>query len=152
MPLYKDNAQNKRLKRVGMGYGKECSPCKPKSQNKKDKEIKPPKKDKKIKPPKKDKEEKGKLKVYAHDPDFDGEYVTKEKFISTIEAKGYKFTPSQIKYIDRFLGSRIKIDPFYNSNSKNYIIQPVRNDMGLYKEEYKKRFPDNRRRILLKPI
>ena len=28
MPIYKDNAQNRKLKRVGMGYGKECSPCK----------------------------------------------------------------------------------------------------------------------------
>ena len=27
MPLYKDNAENRRLKRVGMGWGKECSPC-----------------------------------------------------------------------------------------------------------------------------
>ena len=27
MPLYKDNKENRRLKRVGMGYGKECSPC-----------------------------------------------------------------------------------------------------------------------------
>ena len=28
MPIYKDNKENRRLKRVGMGYGKECSPCK----------------------------------------------------------------------------------------------------------------------------
>lgn len=28
MAIYKDNAQNRKLKRVGMGYGKECSPCK----------------------------------------------------------------------------------------------------------------------------
>ena len=28
MPKYIDNAQNRRLKRVGKGYGKECSPCK----------------------------------------------------------------------------------------------------------------------------
>ena len=28
MPVYKDTANNRKLKRVGMGYGKECSPCK----------------------------------------------------------------------------------------------------------------------------
>tara|TARA_R110000851_G_scaffold214368_1_gene367034 strand:+ start:243 stop:791 length:549 start_codon:yes stop_codon:yes gene_type:complete len=33
MPLYKDNANNRRLKRVGKGYGKECSPCEPKSKS-----------------------------------------------------------------------------------------------------------------------
>ena len=27
MPIYKDTPQNRKLKRVGMGYGKECSPC-----------------------------------------------------------------------------------------------------------------------------
>ena len=32
MPFYKDTPQNRRLKRVGMGYGKECSPCKPKKE------------------------------------------------------------------------------------------------------------------------
>ena len=30
MPIYKDNAQNRRLKRVGMSWGKECQPCKTK--------------------------------------------------------------------------------------------------------------------------
>ena len=140
MPIYKDNAQNRRLKRVGMGYGKECSPCKVK------------KKSKKVKPQKKDKEEKGKLKLLPNNPDFDGEYVTKEKFISTIEAKGYKFTSSQIKYIDRFIGSPIRITQYFNSSSKNYIINPVVNDITSHQEEFKKRFPDNRRRILLKPI
>tara|TARA_R110000803_G_scaffold142794_1_gene209072 strand:+ start:83 stop:505 length:423 start_codon:yes stop_codon:yes gene_type:complete len=38
MPIYKDNAQNRKLKRVGMGYGKECSPCKVKKKE----ELKPP--------------------------------------------------------------------------------------------------------------
>tara|TARA_R110000822_G_scaffold37243_3_gene104380 strand:+ start:78 stop:881 length:804 start_codon:yes stop_codon:yes gene_type:complete len=28
MPVYKDTANNRKLDRVGMGYGKECSPCK----------------------------------------------------------------------------------------------------------------------------
>ena len=27
MPIYKDNAQNRRLKRVGKSWGKECQPC-----------------------------------------------------------------------------------------------------------------------------
>ena len=132
MPLYKDNAQNKRLKRVGMGYGKECSPCKVKKKS----------------APKED--EKGKLKL------SNNEYVTKEKFISEIEAKGYKFTPSQIKYIDRFIGSSIKISKYLNPSSKNYIIDPVSNDIGLYREEYKKRFRSGsgkfQTRIVLKPI
>ena len=28
MPIYKDNAENRRLKRVGMSWGKACQPCK----------------------------------------------------------------------------------------------------------------------------
>ena len=27
MPIYKDNAQNRKLKRVGMSWGKACQPC-----------------------------------------------------------------------------------------------------------------------------
>ena len=34
MPKYIDNAQNRRLKRVGMGYGKLCSPCEVKKNKK----------------------------------------------------------------------------------------------------------------------
>ena len=30
MPVYKDNAENRRLKRVGMSWGKACQPCKTK--------------------------------------------------------------------------------------------------------------------------
>ena len=33
MPIYKDTPQNRKLKRVGMGYGKECSPCKVKKKS-----------------------------------------------------------------------------------------------------------------------
>ena len=49
MPIYKDNAQNRKLKRVGMGYGTECSPCKVK------------KKEEPKKPKKKPKEKKSKI-------------------------------------------------------------------------------------------
>ena len=58
MPIYKDNAQNRRLKRVGMGYGKECSPCKVK---KKEEPKKPKKKEEPKKPKKKPKEKKSKI-------------------------------------------------------------------------------------------
>tara|TARA_R110000851_G_scaffold281384_1_gene434830 strand:+ start:112 stop:642 length:531 start_codon:yes stop_codon:yes gene_type:complete len=51
MPIYKDNANNRRLKRVGMGYGKECSPCKPKSKSA-SKPAPAPKPVKKASPPK----------------------------------------------------------------------------------------------------
>ena len=43
MPVYKDNSQNRKMKRVGMGYGKECSPCKVKNKT----PEKPPVKNKK---------------------------------------------------------------------------------------------------------
>ena len=43
MPIYKDNAQNRKLKRVGMGYGTECSPCKPKKKKKPKKKEEPKK-------------------------------------------------------------------------------------------------------------
>ena len=43
MPIYKDNAQNRRLKRVGMGYGTECSPCKPKKKKEPKKKEEPKK-------------------------------------------------------------------------------------------------------------
>ena len=51
MPIYKDNANNRRLKRVGMGYGKECSPCEPKSKSA-SKPAPAPKPVKKASPPK----------------------------------------------------------------------------------------------------
>ena len=38
MAIYKDTPQNRKLKRVGMGYGKECSPCEVKK--KEDKKVK----------------------------------------------------------------------------------------------------------------
>ena len=38
MPIYKDTPQNRKLKRVGMGYGTECSPCEVKK--KEDKKVK----------------------------------------------------------------------------------------------------------------
>ena len=34
MPIYKDNANNRRLKRVGKAYGKECQPCEVKKKKK----------------------------------------------------------------------------------------------------------------------
>ena len=45
MPIYKDNAQNRKLKRVGMGYGTECSPCKVKKKEEPEKKEKPEKKE-----------------------------------------------------------------------------------------------------------
>ena len=58
MPIYKDNAQNRRLKRVGMGYGTECSPCKVKKKEE-PKKPKKPKKPKEPKEPKKPKKKEG---------------------------------------------------------------------------------------------
>ena len=42
MPIYKNNAQNRRLKRVGMGYGKSCAPCEVKKGNAPPKKAKKP--------------------------------------------------------------------------------------------------------------
>mgnify|MGYP003652888701 CR=1 FL=1 len=73
MPIYKDTPQNRRLKRVGMGYGKECSPCEVK---KKESSPKPKPAPKKV-APKKESAELRKLKgKYKY---FKGESVAEFK-------------------------------------------------------------------------
>ena len=97
----------------------------------------PPKREVKGKP--------GKLRI-----DND-KYITKEKFISEIESQGYKFTSSQSKFIDRFIGSSIKIRKYLRGNT-NYQVEADSNDTGLFKDEWKKMRADGKLRISLKKI